>query len=87
MTAAEPMHVTGTVTFVGRGDLHRIVLDGHGHEVLARRRGRMVKRDIRCNAGDRVMVELTPYDLRRGRIMWLGTDHTKVARVAHPAHV
>ena len=38
--------------------------------MLARRCGKMVKMAIRCIPGDRVTVELTPYDTGRGRIMW-----------------
>jgi translation initiation factor IF-1 len=45
----------------------RVTLDG-GHEVLAYTSGRMKKNRIRVLAGDRVTVEMTPYDLTKGRI-------------------
>lgn len=48
----------------------RVDLDG-GHEVLAHVSGKMRMRFIRITAGDRVTVELSPYDLTRGRITWL----------------
>ena len=44
-------------------------LDG-GHEVLAHLGGKMRKNYIRVGLGDWVQVELSPYDLKRGRIVW-----------------
>ena len=71
MSSAEPIHALGRVTAVHRGDFHRVVLDNHGgHDVLARRCGKMVKKEIRCIVGDRVAVEVSAYDPRRGRIVW-----------------
>ena len=46
-----------------------VELDG-GHEVLAHLGGKMRKNYIRVGLGDRVQVELSPYDLTRGRIVW-----------------
>ena len=46
-----------------------VQLDG-GHEVLAHLGGQMRKNYIRVGVGDRVQVELSPYDLTRGRITW-----------------
>ena len=46
-----------------------VELEG-GHEVLAHLGGKMRKNYIRVGLGDRVQVELSPYDLRRGRITW-----------------
>ena len=45
----------------------RVELD-NGHEVLAHTAGKMRKFRIRVLAGDRVTVEMTPYDLTKGRI-------------------
>jgi len=45
----------------------RVKLD-NGHETLAYSSGRMKKNRIRILAGDRVTVEMTPYDLSKGRI-------------------
>ena len=42
----------------------------NGHEVLAYLSGRMRKRYIRILLGDRVKVEMSSYDLTRGRITW-----------------
>lgn len=48
----------------------RVVLDGGDHEVLAHIGGKMRRRRIRVLPGDRVRVELSPYDLTRGRIVY-----------------
>jgi len=45
--------------------------DGTAHEVLAHVSGKIRMRWIRIMAGDRVTLELSPYDLTRGRIVWL----------------
>ena len=45
----------------------RVRLDNN-HEVIAHAAGKMRKNRIRVLAGDRVMVEMTPYDLSKGRI-------------------
>lgn len=44
------------------------------HSVMARLAGKMSKRHIRVMIGDRVRVELSPYDLTRGRITWRYRD-------------
>jgi translation initiation factor IF-1 len=46
-----------------------VELEG-GHQVLAHLGGKMRKNYIRVGIGDRVKVELSPYDLTRGRITW-----------------
>ncbi|MBN8828464.1 MAG: translation initiation factor IF-1 [Sphingobacteriia bacterium] len=45
----------------------RVKLD-NGHIIIAHTSGKMRKNRIRILAGDRVMVEMTPYDLSKGRI-------------------
>lgn len=40
----------------------------NGHEIIAHSSGRMRKNRIRVLVGDKVMVEMTPYDLTKGRI-------------------
>src|ERR1700736_5893124 len=51
----------------------RVRLD-NGHETLAYSSGRMKKNRIRILAGDRVTVEMTPYDLSKGRINFRHKD-------------
>jgi translation initiation factor IF-1 len=59
----------GTVTEVLPDTNFRVELE-NGHQVLAYISGRMRKNYIRILEGDRVTVELSPYDLRRGRITY-----------------
>lgn len=65
----EKIEVEGTVVEALPGTQFRVELDT-GHEVLAYLSGRMRKYYIRILLGDRVRVELSPYDLKRGRIVY-----------------
>jgi translation initiation factor IF-1 len=65
----EGIQVEGSVIEVLGNDLFRVSLD-NGHEVLAHLSGKMRKNFIRILLSDRVTVELTPYDLTRGRIIY-----------------
>jgi translation initiation factor IF-1 len=58
---------TGVVTELLPNAMFRVKLENN-HEVLAHTAGRMRKNRIRVLAGDRVNVEMTPYDLSKGRI-------------------
>ena len=49
--------------------MFRVELE-NGHEVLAHISGKMRKHFIRILPGDKVLVELSPYDLKRGRIVY-----------------
>ena len=46
----------------------RVVLE-NGHEIIAHTSGKMRKNRIRILAGDKVKVEMTPYDLTKGRVI------------------
>ncbi len=48
----------------------RVKLVGNDHEIIAHTAGRMRKNRIRVLAGDTVTVEMTPYDLSKGRITY-----------------
>ncbi len=61
------IEVEGTVTEALPNAMFRVKLD-NGHEVLAHISGKMRMYYIRILLGDRVRVELSPYDLTRGRI-------------------
>jgi translation initiation factor IF-1 len=65
----EAIEVEGEVTEALPNTMFRVVLD-NDHEVLAHMAGRMRRYRIRINPGDRVRVELSPYDLTRGRIVY-----------------
>ena len=63
----EKIEVEGTVVDCLPGTQFRVELD-NGHEVLAYLSGKMRRYYIRVLLGDRVLVELSPYDLTKGRI-------------------
>ena len=65
----EALEVDGTVTQSLANTRFRVKLDD-GPEVLAHVAGRMRKHFIRIVPGDRVRVELSPYDLSKGRIVF-----------------
>ncbi len=67
MAKEEVLEITGTVTELLPNAMFRVVLD-NDHEILAHTAGKMRKHRIRVLAGDRVNVEMTPYDLSKGRI-------------------
>jgi len=66
----EKITVNGEVVEALRAGTYRVTLENGGHEVLAYAAGRMRKFRIRIVTGDRVQVELSPYDLTRGRIVY-----------------
>jgi translation initiation factor IF-1 len=63
----EKIEVDGEVIEALPSTMFRVQIDG-GHTVLAKISGRMRKHYIRILPGDKVKVELSPYDLTRGRI-------------------
>lgn len=65
----EPILVEGTVIEPLPNATFRVELD-NGHEVLAHISGKMRMHYIRILPGDRIQVELSPYDLTRGRITY-----------------
>ncbi|MEN6480480.1 MAG: translation initiation factor IF-1 [Anaerolineales bacterium] len=65
----EKIAVEGTVVEPLPNTQFRVELD-NGHEVLAYISGKMRKYYIRILKGDRVRVELSPYDLTKGRIVY-----------------
>ena len=65
----QKVEVEGTIVEALPNTQFRVQLDS-GHEVLAYISGRMRKYYIRILLGDRVRVELSPYDLTRGRIVY-----------------
>lgn len=67
MPKEEPITVEGKVVEALPNAMFRIELD-NGHKVLAHVSGKMRVHFIRILPGDRVTVEVSPYDLSRGRI-------------------
>ncbi|MCG8353984.1 MAG: translation initiation factor IF-1, partial [Kiloniellales bacterium] len=67
MAKEEMIRFEGAVTEKLPNAMFRVLLD-NGHEIIAHTSGKMRKHRIRIMAGDRVDVEMTPYDLSKGRI-------------------
>ena len=66
----EKIEVEGEVVEALPSTMFRVQLDEGGHTVLATISGKMRKHYIRILPGDKVKVELSPYDLNRGRITY-----------------
>ena len=73
MAKEELLEFSGTVTELLPNAMFRVKLDNE-HEILAHTAGKMRKHRIRVLAGDRVNVEMTPYDLDKGRIVFRQKD-------------
>ena len=69
MADKQVIEVTGTVTEALPNAMFRIELE-NGHEILGHISGKMRKHYIRILPGDKVTVEMTPYDLEKGRITY-----------------
>lgn len=77
----EKIVVEGTVVEALPGTQFRVRLD-NGHQILAYLSGKMRKYYIRILLGDRVKVEMSPYDLTRGRITYRQKKATEEVEVA-----
>lgn len=80
MGKEEKIQVEGTVIEALPGTQFRVQLD-NGHEVLAYLSGKMRRYYIRILLGDRVKLEMSPYDLTRGRITYRQKKQTRPQNV------
>jgi len=69
MAHKDMIQTEGTITETLPNAMFRVELD-NGHLVLAHISGKMRMSYIKILPGDRVLLELSPYDLTRGRIIW-----------------
>ncbi|MDX9706083.1 MAG: translation initiation factor IF-1 [Azospira sp.] len=69
MAKEELIEMNGVVNEVLPDSRFRVLLD-NGHELVAYTAGKMRKHHIRILAGDKVTLELSPYDLSNGRIVF-----------------
>ncbi len=69
MPKEEPIEVKGTIIETLPNAMFRVELE-NGHKVLAHISGKMRMHYIKILPGDKVLVELSPYDLSRGRIVY-----------------
>ena len=82
MTKEDLLEFSGTVLERLPDARFRVRLD-NGHEALAYSSGKMKKHRIRVLAGDRVTIEMTPYDLSKGRISFREKDAKAATPVTH----
>ena len=69
MPKEDVIEFPGTVSELLPNAMFRVELE-NGHEILGHTAGKMRKNRIRVLVGDEVLVELTPYDLTKGRITY-----------------
>ena len=69
MSKEEPIEIEGTIVEPLPNAMFRVELE-NGHRILAYISGKMRMHYIRILPGDKVVVELSPYDLTRGRITY-----------------
>ena len=69
----ELLQFEGLVTEILPDSRYRVQLD-NGHQLVAYTAGRMKKNRIKTLAGDRVTVEISPYDLEKGRLIFRHKD-------------
>ena len=69
MSDDQPIELEGTVSTVLPGTMFRVTLDNQ-HQVLAHLSGKMRKNFVRLTVGDRVRMEMSPYDLSKARITY-----------------
>ncbi len=67
MSSEQPIELEGVIKTVLPGTMFRVMLDNQ-HEVLAHISGKMRKHFVRLTVGDRVRMEMSPYDLSKARI-------------------
>ena len=71
MSKSDVIEVEGTITEAYPNAMFQVELQ-NGHKILAHISGKLRMNFIRILPGDKVTVELSPYDLTRGRITWRG---------------
>lgn len=85
MAKEEMVEFEGVVNEVLPNTIFRVQLQ-NGHEITAYASGKMRKHRIRILAGDRVTLEMSPYDLTKGRISFRHKDERPVTTAARPTY-
>ncbi len=78
MAKEELIEMRGIVNEVLPDSRYRVTLD-NGHELVAYSSGRMRRHHIRILAGDNVSLELSPYDLSKGRITFRHLERQRMS--------
>ncbi len=85
MSKEEVIEMEGVVNEVLPNTVFRVTL-ANGHQVTAYASGKMRKNRIRILAGDKVTLEMSPYDLQKGRISFRHKDERPVHAVPRPTY-
>ena len=85
MPKEELLQFEGLVTEILPDARYRVQLE-NGHQLVAYTAGRMKKNRIKTLAGDRVTVELSPYDLEKGRLIFRHKDERAGSASRPPQH-
>ena len=85
MAKEETVEFEGVVNEVLPNTLFRVLLT-NGHEITAYASGKMRKHRIRILAGDRVTLEMSPYDLTKGRISFRHKDERPAPAAQRPSY-
>ena len=83
MAKEELIQFEGLVTEILPDARYRVQLDA-GHEIVAYTAGKMKKNRIKTLAGDRVTIEMSPYDLEKGRLIFRHKDERPSSAPAAP---
>jgi translation initiation factor IF-1 len=70
MSKEDLIELTGKVNEVLPGNMFRIVIDQSNHELVCYTSGKLKRHKIRVIAGDKVKIEVSPYDLNKGRVIY-----------------
>jgi translation initiation factor IF-1 len=81
MAKEEHLEMNGVVSEVLPDSRYRVTLD-NGHQLVAYSAGKMRKHHIRILAGDKVSLELSPYDLSKGRITFRHIENKRPVAAA-----
>ncbi|WP_018412436.1 translation initiation factor IF-1 [Methyloversatilis thermotolerans] len=85
MAKEELLDMNGVVTEVLPDSRYRVTLE-NGHMIVAYTSGKMRKHHIRIIAGDKVSLEMSPYDFSKGRITFRFIDGRGAAAPARRTH-
>jgi translation initiation factor IF-1 len=85
MAKEELIEMNGRVAEILPDSRYRVILD-NGHELVAYTGGKMRKNHIRIIAGDLVSLELSPYDLTKGRSMFRHLPNRSASGMPPPQH-
>ena len=85
MAKEEVVEYEGVIEEVLPNTMFRVTLD-NGHAITAYASGKMRKHRIRILAGDKVTVEISPYDLSKGRISFRHKDERAGPPAARPGN-